>query len=143
MIVPLIFVVSLSSIMTPSVSPQYGLSATYKDIPTTVTDRIAIDWMNRHMTGDVLCDTNCHGYWIFARYNSGVLSPAGIANCGDCTMRLPDRYNALFVRWSDTIVGRNNNESCQGLASSLASRLIVNIVYDNSCGTLGAVPNWK
>jgi hypothetical protein len=146
---PIIFLVVLSSILNPYVSPQYGY--TYQvTLPTTNADRIALDWTDIHATGAVVSDYNSAWYSVFSRYRSGMLSSRGIISCHECLrnemINLPTRNNALFVRWSDTFVGLDRNQSCHGLGSGLANgqgNRVVNILYHNSCDALGADPSWR
>jgi hypothetical protein len=145
MLIPIIFLASLSGVLSPSVSPQYGLTEGYRGLPTTNTDRMALDWISHHVIGNVSGDFNCVGYLIFARYSSGVLSSLGIRNCKKCIPSEMDQGSALFIRWANPFIGVNRGQSCHGLGSALANRehnQIVNIVYDSSCDVLGADPLW-
>lgn len=87
MVLPIIFLACSSAVADPGLSPQYGfggsrdLAAVFKShssLPMTEGDRIALDWLDGHVIGNVTTDGDSAFYLTFSRYRSGVFSVAGI-----------------------------------------------------------------
>lgn len=147
-LVPIILLVSLSGVLNPSLSPQYGHQGYQGVLPTTESDRAGLEWINRHVNGNVVSDSDSALYLAFVRYRSGIFSDRGIHSVNYRSTEitnLPNHDNALFVRCSNSIVVLDGEESCLGLAAALLnqrSSRIINILYSNSCGVLETNPTW-
>jgi len=131
MLTAIFLLVSSSAVIDPSLSPQYGYRG-YKDVlPTTNTDRTALDWVNSHVMKNIFGDRSSAPYLIFSRYQSGVLSSLGVELLpSDITE--PTADHALFVR---------RPISASALANQTEDR-IVNILHDNGYDVLEANPAW-
>jgi hypothetical protein len=121
MVVPMVFLICLSGVLDPSLSPQYAYQGYNGELPTTKLDRAALDWVNSHVTSNVIADSQSGYYLIFRRYQSGVLSDIGILRYRpDEIPSTPKPGNALFVRSNmSSNQQKNRNQT-------------VNILYDDS-----------
>ena len=131
LLLPIVFLVSLSAIVSPTLSPQFGFAQPGL-LPTTVPDRIALDWLNVHgapNTKLLVGDHYAMAYLSFQSYQSGFIHGRSI--------QVPDSYSVrglgsvLLVRWQN-----NNNASRENPCTNLTadeSQYTVSFVYNNSC----------
>jgi len=122
LLVPVILLVSLSAVVDPALSPQYGFYHGYQNpLPTTKLDRTALDWVNGHVGRTIFADTFCGYYLIFSRYQSGTFNRNGIValNVRDLPSAPGPGYG-LFVRLSLSTI-RDNQQKDR----------IINVLYHN------------
>lgn len=149
MLIPIMFLVCLSAVANPSLSPQYGYGRPGPELPTTETDRAALDWVNEHVTKSLLADSHSARYLTFTRYQSGVFSTRGIDYLipyyqWELIEPTPTPDRALFVRWGDVAAKYNGGEGC-GLTLVVATQekhQTIGILYNNGCDVLEANALW-
>lgn len=79
MLIPIMFLVSMSCIVNPSLSPQYAHAGYHDLLPTTAQDRTALEWASpRIINHNIFADSYSARYLIFIRYESGVFSYDGV-----------------------------------------------------------------
>jgi hypothetical protein len=139
--VPIILLVSLSAVVYPPLSPQYGFGSP-ASLPTTQADRAALDWISSHGELTVAGDGFSMSYLLLKQYESGAFSidskPIEIADPALIIHSLPGVDRQIFVRWSNA--GLNPNESGYLIPAILANagHQTVNIVYNSGCAILMA-----
>lgn len=146
LIAPIIFLVCLSAVVTPTTSPQYGFRVhqqpavtSYVGLPLAKSDMIALDWVNGHAPGWVITDVTSITYLIFARYRSGVFSSdrivSGFASYHALVFPRSESDTVSFFRWWNVRIS-GEGQACNGLISDLTNQQtsqIVDVLYDNSC----------
>jgi len=150
LVAPIIFLVCFSSVANPLLSPQYGYfahnnqwSPGYNGIPLTDTDTAALNWMQPHMSINVISDIYSAAYLTFLRFQSGIYSQNGIllSLYYPLTTPMPPPRQAVFIRW--WYLRPTAGGACYGLTSTLTGQQtshVVNIVYGNSCDTVETNP---
>jgi hypothetical protein len=135
---PLISLVCLSAVISPTLSPQFGF-VQLLPAPTTATDRIALDWANMHLGRNqvIVADASSASYSIFSQYRAGRFSIDSVKylRSADLLGYQISRHpgHLLYVRWSNT--EPNTGQSCAGTGSFLSQHQ-VNIIYSNQCDVL-------
>ncbi len=161
LLIPLLLIVSLSGIVDPYVSPQYGFMGyqqtptayRYYDLPTTQNDRVALQWIATNTPKLVISDHYAAAYLLFSRYQFGVITPEIEANYYGLSVATfsqvhlvhptPQPYFGFLFRWSNAETSGN---ACVGLVTSIAQqqgfRAGVNILFNNSCDVVETSPLW-
>ena len=140
LLAPVLFLVCASSVVYPFLSPQYGYGqGTFGGVlPTTTSDRIAIDWLSRHGSSDVFADVYSASYMVFARYQSGTFTAEDINRLRVSNLlRLGPESGTRFFRWTDVSATYTGRPSCLGVALALPHN-VTNVVYNNSCDIVEA-----
>lgn len=139
LVAPLISLVCVSALISPTLSPQFGfIRLSQTEAPTTTTDRIALDWVNTHLGSSVLIgDVNSAAYSVFSGYQAGHFSITQIVGTRTVLSSYPigqhpDRV--LFVRWPD--IGTNSTHPSCALIGPFVSERKFNVIYNNGCGVL-------
>jgi len=137
--VPLIFLVCLSAIVNPTFSPQFGF-APNSLLPTTESDRWALEWADGHANVNLASDTYSAAYLRYIRTQSYVAGHGHgwVVSLYPNFDPSPRRDSVVVVRWSNV-----NNQSYSGGCSRLTSALAdetANLIYNNSCDMLVGSP---
>lgn len=108
-IAALVFLVSFSAVVTPTLSPEFGFGGPNLQ-PTTSVDRTAIVWLSDGTAGTnavVHMDTFGAAYYSFLRYSSGYqyLTPPPVSYVATLmrNLSLPSP-SVVFIRWADASV---------------------------------------
>jgi hypothetical protein len=130
MLVPIVFLICLSGVLDPTLSPQYAYQGYQDVLPTTKLDRTALDWVNSYVAGNVFADSQSARYLGFSRYSSGVFFSQSIFIVPPHEVPSTSKQGiAVFIRLS-----RGSNQQ---------KNQTVNIPYDNSRCVLETDEGWR
>jgi hypothetical protein len=123
---PILLLICTSGIVDPTLSPQYTIA--YGDVmPTSVSDRVALNWINLNTRGSVFLDQYAGSYLRFLRYES-TFSAQGIIEYQGRNV-----HDMLYIRSQEIYMGPH------GACSEVTSMMInfqwsADMLYNDGCG---------
>lgn len=140
--IPILMLVFSSSMIDPTISPQYGIVHGYV-LPTSIADREALSWLSTsyvHTVGYITVTNDyARAYLLFAQFTSGSDYNRYIGAWNPHYLFLPGSSNVLFARSSD-FPTEPSGVCAPSMFLTSNQNAKVNIVFSNGCGIVAGSP---
>ncbi|MGA2626667.1 MAG: hypothetical protein ABSF63_06360 [Candidatus Bathyarchaeia archaeon] len=139
--IPILMLVFSSSMINPTISPQYGIVHGYV-LPTSIADREALNWVSGyvHTRGYItVTDIYSRAYLRFVQLDSGFDYQHYVGVWDTQSPYLPRGSNVFFARSAD--FRANPSGACRtSLLLPSKQNTKINIVFSNACDVLVVSP---